>query len=645
MITTAFAAPEGRAAPAGILLELLLSVLALVPLAAARGQTTPAATQGGDTSGHFTLTILDPRGESNSTTRDVAHILGRTSANAQATVGGESARVFSTGMLVRDNVPLQIGENRIAVVATLPDGQRIERIVTIKRVAETPPPPEPTERKLEIDARSIEPAQNLVLSRGDIFQASFRGTPGQKAEFALADGKWQPMGEALDDVSRKPTGLYRASIVVTPTADADGSPVRFRLTAKAPATNSVKIIGENSIEASSDAKVGFWGESSLRLVRVKDNDTSLSFGIHEVRLGGPYLATLPAGTLLRVTGMVGGNYHVRLCDRLDAWVEARAVDWAPEATPLPHLAFTDLSAIGNETVDTVSIPYSSPAPFAVTPTTTTAGRAAIEIDLFGAHNAATWISHRPTAKVVREVSIQQISTDHVRLSVELRTKQLWGYQCTVDKRSVVLSVRRPPTLAPAPDSPLKGLAIALEAGHGGDNLGARGISGTLEKDVNRMAVEELSRQFEAAGAKVLIMRKDDESISLPDRVKRGIDANADVWISVHANSAGHTRGYLSVSGTSTYYKWSFCRDFADAIHSRLLEITHLPDFGNVGNFNYYPLRGNTWMPTMLVEQAFMSNPDDEARMLDPAFRSQMMRAVLMGTQDWLGQLRDDPRAF
>jgi N-acetylmuramoyl-L-alanine amidase len=170
------------------------------------------------------------------------------------------------------------------------------------------------------------------------------------------------------------------------------------------------------------------------------------------------------------------------------------------------------------------------------------------------------------------------------------------------------------------------------------------VSGSQEKDVNRGAVEELAHQFEAAGAKIVIVRKGDESISLPERVRRGVGANADLWISVHANSAGHQRGYLSVSGTSTYYKWSFCRDLADAIHARLLDITKLGDFGNVGNFNYYPLRANTWMPSMLVEQAFMSNPEDEAKVLDPVFRKQMMRAVLLGTKDWLNRMRSEPEA-
>lgn len=602
-------------------------------------QAPAASTASGEAKPGFTLRILDPRGEATSTAREVVHVLGRTTPQAKVLVGDKPAEVFSTGIFVLDNVPLQLGENRIAVVATAPDGQKLEQVITVKREAETPAEPEPMEGRLEIDNKSIEPAGNTVLSRGDILELSFRGTAGQEAEYCLSAEAWEPMNEVRDEATGKPTGLYRASFVAVATSDSTNSAVRFRLRAKPAGTNAIKITGEPVVEVASQAKVGFWDESRLRLVRVTEDGAAISFGIHEVRLGGPYLTELPAGTLLRVTGMRGDNYHVRLSPGLDGWVERRAVEWAPAGTPLPHLSFTDLSAYGNDSVDYVAIPYTAPVPFAVTPSRSAAGCAAVDIDFYGAHNAATWISHRPTARLIREVTVQQVAAEHLRVCVELKGQQLWGYKCAVTNRAVVFSVRRAPKLAAAPGSPLKGLVLALEPGHGGNNSGARGISGSQEKDINRHAVEELARQLEAAGAKTVVVRPNDEALSLSERVRRAIAANADLFISVHANAAGHSRGYLSVSGTSTYYKWPFCRDLSEAIHARLLEITRLNDFGNVGNFNYYPLRANTWMPSMLVEQAFMSNPADEAKMLDPAFRKDMMRAVLLGTEDWLKRVR------
>ena len=625
-----------RALSLGTIAGMVVGLLVECASAIAATSTTASS----QNTNEFVLQILDPRNAAASTTRVFVNILGRTSPDSKVTIGGKPARLFATGIFVRDQVPLELGENHIAVIATARDGRRLERVVTLNCAAEGPVSPEPPERRLEIVADSIEPARNIVLSRGDIWELSFRGTPGQNAEYRFANADWQPMTEVFSKES-KTSGLYRAGLVAVPGTESAGEPVRFRLQRNSDSTNGSRITGEPVVEVTSKARVGFWDGATLRLVRVKEDGTPVSFGIHEVRLGGPYLAELPGGTLLRVTGMQGNNYHVRLSSDLDGWVASRDVELAPSGTQMPHLAFTDLSAYGDDAVDYVSIPYPSRVPFSVSPTISLGGRAAVAIDFFGAHHAATWLSHRPTAKTVREVTVQQVAADRLRVCVELHGQQLWGYKWSVTNNSLRLSIRRPPKLAAPPVSPLKGLKIALEPGHGGSNSGARGVSGSQEKDINRLAVAELARQFKAAGATPVIVRENDEDSSLGERVRRAIAANADFFISVHANSAGHERGYLRVSGTSTYYKWPFCRDLSDAIHTRLLDITKLDDFGNVGNFNYYPIRANTWMPSMLVEQAFMSNPEDEAKMLDPAFRREMMRAVLLGTHDWLGRVRHE----
>ncbi len=614
---------------AGLAAELFTGCASRSPAAAAASVSSQD---------RLTLQILDPSNVVSSTTRGFANILGRTSPEAKVEVGGETARLFATGIFVRDQVPLKLGENQIKIVATARDGQKLERIVTLNRTEEAVAPPRTTPEGLEIRPDTIRPSANVFLAPGDVLELGLRGTPGQAAEFRLAGLDWQPMTEAMAPEAGKPSGLYRATLVATTQPEVTAEPVQFRLR---PASNTkeANLAGAKEVAAASSGKVGFWDQATLRLAQVSNDGAGLSFGMHEVRLGGPYLAELPAGTLLRVTGMQGDNYRVRLSPDFEAWIARRDVEWAPPGTPAPHLSFTDLSAYGDKSVDYVSIPYPARIPFSVTPATSPAGRAAIDVDFFGAHNAATWISHRPTAKAVREVTVRQVATDHVRVRVELHARQLWGYQWSVTNNAFRLTVRRPPLLASAPESPLKGLTIALEPGHGGSNSGAGGVSGTQEKDINRMAVAELARQFQAAGAQTVIVRPDDEAVPLSERTRRAIAANANVFISVHANSAGHTRGYLSVSGTSTYYKWSFSRDLAEAIHARLLADTQLNDFGNVGNFNYYPIRQNTWMPSMLVEQAFMSNPEDEAKMLDPDFRRTMMRAVVRGTQDWLQNMR------
>jgi len=263
----------------------------------------------------------------------------------------------------------------------------------------------------------------------------------------------------------------------------------------------------------------------------------------------------------------------------------------------------------------------------------------LDLEFFGAHDAVTWISQRPTAQVVHRVTTKQVETDRLRVRVELNTQHIWGYKTEIEDGQFRIRIRHPPVLAKSPDSPLKGLTVAIEAGHGGSNYGAVGVSGSPEKFVNRRATDELERQLKAAGASVVQCRIGDEAVSLGTRIRRAEEANADLYISIHANAAGTSRGYLRVSGTSTYYKWPFSHDFSEAIHARLLDMTGLGDFGNVGNFNYTPIR-TTWMPAMLVEQAFMSNPEDEAKLLDPEFRKTLVKAIVKGTEDFLNQARE-----
>ena len=182
---------------------------------------------------------------------------------------------------------------------------------------------------------------------------------------------------------------------------------------------------------------------------------------------------------------------------------------------LPHLAFTDLSAYGNDAADLVAIPYGAPVPFAVAPTRSPAGRAALEIDFYGAHNATTWLSHRPTAKVVREVTIQQVATDHLRLCVELKGKQLWGYQCDVTNNAVVLTVRRPPKLRARAGFALQGADHRAGGGSRRQQHGRRGASAAARRRTSTAARWRSWRASSRPPARrSVIVRKGDESISL-----------------------------------------------------------------------------------------------------------------------------------
>jgi N-acetylmuramoyl-L-alanine amidase len=278
--------------------------------------------------------------------------------------------------------------------------------------------------------------------------------------------------------------------------------------------------------------------------------------------------------------------------------------------------------------DVVSIPYLEPVPYEVYPDPD--GRRLV-VTLYGAESAATWVTHRTGRKVIDKLTWEQSTPETFRVFVNLKTEDIWGYDIRPNGSSLVLRVRYPPAFDPYAARPLAGLKIALEAGHGGSGLGAIGLSGLVEKDINLDLAFRLGELCAAKGAEVLQVRDSDRDMGLLEKRARATESGAHMLISIHANSGG--RGYLSVSGTSTYWHNPFWAPLAQAIYDRLLE-TGLQEFGVVGAFNYTVTR-TSQLPAVLVEQAFLSHAEDEEKLADPAFRQQLAQKIYEGIVDYL----------
>ena len=128
---------------------------------------------------------------------------------------------------------------------------------------------------------------------------------------------------------------------------------------------------------------------------------------------------------------------------------------------------------------------------------------------------------------------------------------------------------------------------------------------------------------------MLMTREADVSVDNGRRVLLLRKLNPDLLVSIHVNSSGSA----SVQGTSTYYRYVAFRPLSVALYEQMRQ-TGLKGFGNVGSFNF-GLNGPTEFPNALVETAFVSNPDDEKRLTDPAFRQQMAESMVRGLSDFL----------
>jgi N-acetylmuramoyl-L-alanine amidase len=157
-----------------------------------------------------------------------------------------------------------------------------------------------------------------------------------------------------------------------------------------------------------------------------------------------------------------------------------------------------------------------------------------------------------------------------------------------------------------------------------------------EKEVNLDVASRLERICLENGVEVLQVRDRDVSMSLSSKRDTVEASDADLHVSIHANSAGSRGGYLRVGGTSTFYNNPFWAKFAEMVYLQLLQLD-LNEFGVVGSFNYSVTRMSS-RPAILVEQAFLSHAEDEEKLASDAFREEMAQKIFDGIVDYVSYM-------
>ena len=234
-------------------------------------------------------------------------------------------------------------------------------------------------------------------------------------------------------------------------------------------------------------------------------------------------------------------------------------------------------------------------------------------------------------------------------------------------------VEPPPAPAelPAIALPTPGLrTIAIDAGHGGDDLGAKGAAGVAEKDLTLSVARRLRASIEARlGLRVLMTRDDDRSVAVTDRTALANNNLADAFVSLHANASFRT----SMSGATILVAqfdpavaevapaaperlpvvgggfrdielvpWNLAqirhRDQSEAFATMLAESLRGHVALSTRPVDHAPLRvlESANMPAVLVEIGYVSNPAQEKQLASAAFQT----ALVQGIVDAIVRFRD-----
>ncbi|WP_298911803.1 N-acetylmuramoyl-L-alanine amidase [uncultured Nostoc sp.] len=175
------------------------------------------------------------------------------------------------------------------------------------------------------------------------------------------------------------------------------------------------------------------------------------------------------------------------------------------------------------------------------------------------------------------------------------------------------------------------VVVIIDPGHGGKDSGALGIGGAREKDVILPIGRRLAEILQQNGVQVIMTRDSDYFVTLPGRVLLAERANADVFVSIHANSAGASRP--DVNGLEVYY-YDSGLGLARIVRSSILQsIGTIKDRG-VRRARFYVLRKSS-MPSILVETGYMTGREDMARLRTSAYQNKMAEAIARGVLQYL----------
>ncbi len=222
----------------------------------------------------------------------------------------------------------------------------------------------------------------------------------------------------------------------------------------------------------------------------------------------------------------------------------------------------------------------------------------------------------------------------------------------------------------------RAVVVAIDAGHGGKDQGAHGPAGTLEKSVTLAVARDLAAEINRQpGMKAVLTRDGDYFIPLSQRYKTAREHNADLFVSIHADSftnddaKGSSVWVLSPRGKSSMAaRWladgqnrsdliggvslddkndglakvlldlqqGWAMQASDEVAGNVLKAlaklgpTHR---GHVERANFVVLRSPD-VPSILVETAFISNPAEERKLRDPAHQKLLASAVMSGVKNY-----------
>lgn len=198
-------------------------------------------------------------------------------------------------------------------------------------------------------------------------------------------------------------------------------------------------------------------------------------------------------------------------------------------------------------------------------------------------------------------------------------------------------------------TPVASKVVVLDAGHGGEDGGATSKNNISEADINLKITLKVQKLLEQSGATVILTRSDKNAIydldkdtlrekkvsDLKNRVKIGNENSADIFVSIHLNKIEQEQYY----GWQTFFKdgCEKSRILAQSIQKNLNNSIQKENKREALKISGIYIVDNVEVPISIVECGFLSNKEEEIKLQQEDYQSQLAWGIYMGIMDYFFQ--------
>ncbi len=554
------------------------------------------------------IRLVQPFKDTNPVAWSGNFIIGSTCKNCAVTVDGKPVKVFSTGAFAIE-LNLKPGDTSFTILSTL-SGKSVTKKINYSYTL--PKPAEPV-KVLDIESIETYPEGNLIVLPGDRIKFKVKAL----THCVVSTFQDTRLYELPVSQTKGMPGIYQGEYIVKAT---DSFAVM-----KIPITVTDSL--NNKVTKETKQTYSVMSPFASDVAITKGRLAHLEYGLGDDRLGGAKVGYIDSNIVLKIVGKVSTHYKVQLAKSRIAYIPEELVTLMPKGTFTPESLTAKWNVYGDEKYDYIKVglfarlPYQS---FQLTDPST------IVVDIFGATNNTNWITQLQTATEIKKIDYEQVADDIFRITISLKHAQHWGHLVYYNGNTLIIRVKHQPE-----NLSLNNLTIAVDAGHGGTNNGAVGATGIYEKEITLAVALKLQNALEKEGAKVIMTRTKEEFFDNKERILFYRDSLPDLLLSVHLNSSEDP---FRSGGTSTYYRYIGYRNLSMDIYKRMLELG-LKEYGNIGSFNFM-LNSPTEYPNALIETLFLSNLEEEEKILDENYQQQMADKIVLGVKDFLEGCKD-----